>query len=189
MDVASQELAGQTKKICWICFSSPPKSSFICVSNCGSATRMALQIPASFSSDCPNSSLDSGGTVHRSDGISRVDSGLAVSRALGDFSYKDAGVADADRKISATPEVTTVKLRPGDEFAILATDGVWDVSSCPSFSPSKAPPHSTDSRSFCRHSQLLQFFFRTHSFHGEESSTLNETYVNYRQTFLFYETC
>ena len=68
-------------------------------------TAVRLQILVSFFSNCPNSSLDSGGTVHRSDGISRVDSGLAVSRALGDFSYKDAGVADADRKISATPEV------------------------------------------------------------------------------------
>ncbi|KAH8067092.1 protein serine/threonine phosphatase [Aureococcus anophagefferens] len=48
---------------------------------------------------------------------------LAVSRSLGDFALKKhPGL------ISATPEVTDRSLKPGwDDFAIFATDGLWDV--------------------------------------------------------------
>ncbi|RCV18097.1 hypothetical protein SEVIR_3G280800v4 [Setaria viridis] len=46
--------------------------------------------------------------------------GLAMSRAFGDYSVKDYGVISA-------PEVTQRRISSRDQFAILATDGVWDV--------------------------------------------------------------
>jgi serine/threonine protein phosphatase PrpC len=47
--------------------------------------------------------------------------GLSVSRTIGDKSIKDRGVVSAD------PDVFTYKLQPGDDFLVLACDGVWDV--------------------------------------------------------------
>lgn len=49
----------------------------------------------------------------------RVLGRLAVSRAIGDKSMKPF--------VSAEPEVTTIPLRAGDEFILLACDGLWDV--------------------------------------------------------------
>lgn len=47
------------------------------------------------------------------------EGGLAVSRAFGDVSLKDAGV-------SAVPDVSVKTLDANDHFVILASDGVWD---------------------------------------------------------------
>lgn len=46
--------------------------------------------------------------------------GLAMSRSLGDLVVHNVGV-------SAEPELTERALEAGDEFVIVATDGVWDV--------------------------------------------------------------
>nr|AFK37152.1 unknown [Medicago truncatula] len=46
--------------------------------------------------------------------------GLAISRAFGDYCMKDYGLI-------SVPDVTHRKLTTGDQFIILATDGVWDV--------------------------------------------------------------
>ncbi|KAM7485035.1 hypothetical protein LguiA_001044 [Lonicera macranthoides] len=46
--------------------------------------------------------------------------GLAISRAFGDYFVKDFGLI-------SEPEVTQRHLTSRDQFAILATDGVWDV--------------------------------------------------------------
>ncbi|CAI5528926.1 unnamed protein product [Closterium sp. Naga37s-1] len=46
--------------------------------------------------------------------------GLVTSRAVGDFLLKGFGV-------SCEPDVTVLPVEDGDEFVILATDGVWDV--------------------------------------------------------------
>jgi len=48
--------------------------------------------------------------------------GLAVSRAVGDIDWKQPVPV-----VSAVPDVTWDRLRPEDEFAIVACDGVWDV--------------------------------------------------------------
>jgi len=45
--------------------------------------------------------------------------GLAMARSIGDHAVKDVGVI-------AEPVVTSQTLREGDEFLILATDGVWE---------------------------------------------------------------
>lgn len=52
----------------------------------------------------------------------RVQGELAVSRAFGDFGHKPAVVCD--------PEILVYPREPeGDEFIVLACDGVWDVAS------------------------------------------------------------
>merc|ERR1719402_302154 len=54
---------------------------------------------------------------------------LAVSRALGDFEYKNVeGKGPTEQLVSPEPEVFIKERTPGeDEFLVLACDGVWDV--------------------------------------------------------------
>ena len=60
--------------------------------------------------------------------IDRVNGALAVSRALGDYEYKQlAGKKSTEQLVSPLPEVTVKMLDPNDEFLVLACDGVWDV--------------------------------------------------------------
>lgn len=60
----------------------------------------------------------------------RVDGGLAVSRALGDFEYKQrTDLAPTQQKVSALPETETVARTDKDDFIVLACDGIWDVMS------------------------------------------------------------
>jgi len=61
--------------------------------------------------------------------IQRVNGSLAVSRALGDFEYKNVeGKGPKEQLVSPEPEFY-MKLRESeiDEFLVLACDGVWDV--------------------------------------------------------------
>lgn len=61
--------------------------------------------------------------------MERVDGDLAVSRAFGDFRYKEApGVEWKKQKVSVEPDFTIYPRRPSqDEFVIVACDGIWDV--------------------------------------------------------------
>lgn len=60
--------------------------------------------------------------------LQRVNGSLAVSRALGDFSYKTVEWRSArEQMVSPEPEVTVVERSPLDEFLVLACDGVWDT--------------------------------------------------------------
>ncbi|XP_055002431.1 probable protein phosphatase 1N [Sorex araneus] len=69
---------------------------------------------------------DAGGTIRRR----RLEGSLAVSRALGDFAYKEApGRSPELQLVSAEPEVTALTRRAEDEFMLLASDGVWDAMS------------------------------------------------------------
>lgn len=69
---------------------------------------------------------DAGGTICRR----RLEGSLAVSRALGDFAYKEApGRPPELQLVSAEPEVTALARRAEDEFMLLASDGVWDAMS------------------------------------------------------------
>ena len=60
----------------------------------------------------------------------RVNGILAVSRALGDFNFKDTNKPPNKFLVSASPEIFE-KNRDDveDEFLILACDGIWDVMS------------------------------------------------------------
>ena len=57
----------------------------------------------------------------------RVDGNLALSRAFGDFRYKDQSTLPASKQaVTVVPDVT-VRLRNNDDkFIILACDGIWD---------------------------------------------------------------
>eukprot|EP00064_Thunnus_orientalis_P003362 superscaffoldBa00000270_g3371 len=60
--------------------------------------------------------------------IQRINGSLAVSRALGDFSYKGAeNRTPSQQMVSPEPEVCVVERSPADEFLVLACDGVWDT--------------------------------------------------------------
>eukprot|EP00755_Sulcionema_specki_P019163 Sspe_Gene.68738::Locus_40526_Transcript_2_2_Confidence_0.667_Length_1275::g.68738::m.68738/K14803/PTC2_3; protein phosphatase PTC2/3 len=60
----------------------------------------------------------------------RVNGNLALSRAIGDFEFKDNhDLPPTAQAISAEPEVVATRLLPEDEFLVLACDGIWDVMS------------------------------------------------------------
>jgi len=68
---------------------------------------------------------NAGGTVM----IQRVNGSLAVSRALGDYEYKQVeGKGPCEQLVSPEPEVSIIdRDREGDQFVVLACDGIWDV--------------------------------------------------------------
>ncbi|XP_037322481.1 protein phosphatase, Mg2+/Mn2+ dependent, 1Na (putative) [Pungitius pungitius] len=60
--------------------------------------------------------------------LQRVNGSLAVSRALGDFDFKEVDWRpQTEQLVSPEPEVYELERTPGDEFLILACDGVWDA--------------------------------------------------------------
>ena len=69
---------------------------------------------------------DAGGTVL----IQRVNGSLAVSRALGDFEYKNNANRRPDQQlVSPEPEITYFNRSSPAQvaFIVLACDGIWDV--------------------------------------------------------------
>ncbi|XP_064599848.1 protein phosphatase 1B-like isoform X2 [Liolophura sinensis] len=60
--------------------------------------------------------------------IQRVNGSLAVSRALGDYEYKNVqGKGPCEQLVSPEPEIFVMDRSQDDEFLILACDGIWDV--------------------------------------------------------------
>lgn len=60
----------------------------------------------------------------------RVNGDLAVSRALGDFSYKARADLPAEQQqVSAEPDIEVQQIDATEEFLVLACDGIWDVMS------------------------------------------------------------
>jgi len=58
----------------------------------------------------------------------RVNGMLALSRALGDFEYKNNSVFKVkDQVVTAFPDVKTMPITNDTEFILLACDGIWDV--------------------------------------------------------------
>ena len=58
----------------------------------------------------------------------RVNGSLNLSRALGDMDFKQTKeLPAAEQMITAMPDVRTLQLHPGDEFLILACDGIWEM--------------------------------------------------------------
>jgi protein phosphatase 1B len=63
--------------------------------------------------------------------IGRVNGNLAVSRALGDFVYKDTPhLPEHAQKVSAEADLNIFERKGDEEYIILACDGIWDVQSC-----------------------------------------------------------
>jgi len=62
--------------------------------------------------------------------IQRVNGSLAVSRALGDYDYKNSPSLPATMQlVSPEPDLDIIERSVDDEFLILACDGIWDVMS------------------------------------------------------------
>lgn len=60
----------------------------------------------------------------------RVNGNLALSRAIGDFDFKqNKDIPAEDQAISAKPEIVVRQMRHDDDFLVLACDGIWDVMS------------------------------------------------------------
>lgn len=58
----------------------------------------------------------------------RVNGALNVSRTIGDLDFKrNTELPHTHQMVVATPDITTFELQKGDEFLILACDGIWDV--------------------------------------------------------------
>ncbi|KAJ2779058.1 Protein phosphatase 2C 2, partial [Coemansia javaensis] len=58
----------------------------------------------------------------------RVNGNLALSRAIGDYEFKNNRTLPAEKQIvTAMPDVTPYSPAPGaDEFIVVACDGIWD---------------------------------------------------------------
>jgi len=62
--------------------------------------------------------------------MGRVCGNLAVSRALGDYEYKDRpDLGPEDQKISANADMKVLPRMDKDNFFVMACDGIWDVMS------------------------------------------------------------
>lgn len=61
----------------------------------------------------------------------RVNGILALSRAIGDFMFKNnSQIPWEEQAVTAAPEVRSVRMdRTKDEFLVVACDGIWDVMS------------------------------------------------------------
>jgi protein phosphatase 1B len=60
----------------------------------------------------------------------RVNGDLAVSRALGDFTYKQTeSVPAKDQMVSAFPDIEIAERDGKEQFLLLCCDGIWDVMS------------------------------------------------------------
>jgi len=71
-----------------------------------------------------NRVLAAGGTVHGK----RVDGDLAVSRAFGDFQYKNrSDLPPEKQKVSCEPDVKVHVRTQVDDILLVACDGLWDV--------------------------------------------------------------
>jgi protein phosphatase 2C family protein 2/3 len=55
-----------------------------------------------------------------------VNGVIAISRAIGDWEYKNASLKAEDNMVSAYPEVIVETIRPDHDFMIIACDGIWD---------------------------------------------------------------
>eukprot|EP00930_Biecheleria_cincta_P101847 TRINITY_DN93498_c0_g1_i1.p1 TRINITY_DN93498_c0_g1~~TRINITY_DN93498_c0_g1_i1.p1 ORF type:complete len:440 (-),score=92.21 TRINITY_DN93498_c0_g1_i1:32-1351(-) len=69
-----------------------------------------------------------GGRVELHGPCWRIDSGLNLSRAFGDFLYKaNRNLASDQQKVICHPEIKDETVESGDEFLVLASDGVFEV--------------------------------------------------------------
>ena len=86
----------------------------------------------------------------------RVDGDLAVSRGLGDFSYKSNELLPVEQqKVIPNPEFVIYPRSKDDEFMVLACDGIWDVASneqCGSFVQSLLDEGESDLGLICEES-------------------------------------
>ncbi|KAJ3294374.1 hypothetical protein HK104_003620 [Borealophlyctis nickersoniae] len=69
--------------------------------------------------------LDDAGAKVRSDRVITAGHGINMSRALGDFDFKQVRNDAPGDWISPVPHISAIKLTPNHEFLVLASDGLW----------------------------------------------------------------
>lgn len=57
----------------------------------------------------------------------RVRGDLAVSRALGDFPFKNSEMDQKEQMVSPEPEILVIDRSEEDQYLIFACDGIWDA--------------------------------------------------------------
>lgn len=58
----------------------------------------------------------------------RINGNLNLSRSIGDLGYKkDSKLLPSEQIISSKPDLVTCQREAGDEFLLLACDGIWEV--------------------------------------------------------------
>jgi protein phosphatase 2C family protein 2/3 len=58
----------------------------------------------------------------------RVNGVLGVSRAIGDFDFKDRpDLPWTDQAVTAKPDITEIEMTRDDSFIVIACDGIWEV--------------------------------------------------------------
>ncbi|CAH0563894.1 unnamed protein product [Brassicogethes aeneus] len=122
--LASTDRSGSTAVLSFI------NDSMIVVANCGDSRLVLCRNSQPFFATRDHTPLDpseqarikdAGGTVT----MGRVNGNLAVSRAIGDFSYK----SDGKNIVSNIPDIFVLPRHPDDQFMVLACDGIWNVMS------------------------------------------------------------
>lgn len=72
--------------------------------------------------------ISAGGFLSEIGGMCRVNGNLNLSRAIGDLKYKsNQELHPSAQIITAEPDIEETTLQKGDEFLVLACDGIWDV--------------------------------------------------------------
>ncbi|EPX74577.1 protein phosphatase 2C Ptc3 [Schizosaccharomyces octosporus yFS286] len=56
----------------------------------------------------------------------RVNGNLALSRAIGDFEFKNSNLEPEKQIVTSLPDVIVHEVTDEDEFVVLACDGIWD---------------------------------------------------------------
>lgn len=84
----------------------------------------------------------------------RIDGDLAVSRALGDFVHKlNRDLGPNEQKVIGSPDFTVYpRIHSGDEFVVIACDGIWDVATnkeCSDYIQSLLSSGETDLGTIC----------------------------------------
>jgi len=67
--------------------------------------------------------------IERAGGVveeGRVNGVIAISRAIGDYEYKNQSLKPEDNMVTAYPEVIIEPIRADNDFMIIACDGIWD---------------------------------------------------------------
>ena len=67
--------------------------------------------------------------VERAGGIvddGRVQGVIAISRAVGDWEYKNTSLKPEENMVTCYPEVIIEPLKSNHDFLIIACDGIWD---------------------------------------------------------------
>ncbi|XP_075148984.1 protein phosphatase alphabet [Haematobia irritans] len=124
------EICGGTTVVC--AFVSPTD---VYIANCGDSRAVLCRegAPVFATQDHKPILPEEKERIHNAGGsvmIKRVNGTLAVSRALGDYDFKNVkNRGQCEQLVSPEPEIFCQPRQDTDEFLVLACDGIWDVMS------------------------------------------------------------